>query len=217
MEIFIVDSANLEREVDRAVSLLRAGEVIVIPTDTVYGLAADARNETAIVKVFELKQRASEKALPIFVSSFEMLKDVAVITDDRVRTFLARVWPGAVTAVLVAREGLPHALNGGSPTIAVRIPDNIFIQSIIEKLGGPITGTSANVSEHATGLTAGEVANEFSRQPLQPAAIFDSGPSPCGPSTIADCTMWPPKVLRVGAISAQDIELITKEINANKN
>ncbi|MBI5742548.1 MAG: L-threonylcarbamoyladenylate synthase [Candidatus Niyogibacteria bacterium] len=302
MEIFAINDSNINEAVERAAALLRVHEVIALPTDTVYGLAADARSEAAVEKVFALRAypkntparamsqfsssqgtttrlyqevrregvtkdgrkvaiarrvaaffpsrfvtprsqylgysflgkprgddknarnagwdifgvgsqgRATEKALPIFVSSAEMLDEVAYVRDARIGEFLAAVWPGAVTAVLPARGWLPLSLRGGSLTIAMRIPDNFFVQKVIEKFGGPITGTSANLSGHPACLTAADVEREFKHLPLTPAALFSNGGASAGTSsTIVDCTAFPPKILRVGAVSEGDImELVNK-------
>jgi L-threonylcarbamoyladenylate synthase len=218
MEIFTINNLNIDEATERAVALLRAEGVIALPTDTVYGLAADARNDAAIEKVFALKGRDAGKALPIFVSSLEMLEDAAFIKDERVRMFLEKVWPGAVTAVLPARgwlplrlRGLPATLSlarraGGALTIAVRIPDDPFVRKVIEKFGGPITGTSANLSGHPACLTAADVEREFKHLPLRPAALFSHGGASAGvSSTIVDCTVFPPKILRIGAVSEDGI------------
>lgn len=214
MEIAAINDLNINEMAEKAAELLRAGEVIALPTDTVYGLAADARSEAAITKVFALKGRAAEKALPVFVSSAEMLDEVAYVRDVRVGEFLAAVWPGRVTCVLPARGWLPLSLRGGLLTIAVRIPDDLLVRKVVEKFGGPITGTSANVSGHKPCSVAENVVEEFKHLPLRPTAIFDNGKeSATLPSTIVDCTNWPPQILRQGAVSENDIIKKVNEIN----
>src|SRR3989338_6697138 len=163
METIKVDENNFEETVDRAVEVLGNGGVVVVPTDTVYGLAADAGNEEAVKKIFEIKGRAEDKKLPVFVSSFEMLGQNSVLTSepssDResgwILNFLKKAWPGKITCVLKTK---------GGGTIAVRMPNRELVLSIIEKFGGPITGTSANVAGKPEHTKINELIKEFSAQ-----------------------------------------------------
>ena len=206
METIKVDENNFEETVDRAVEVLGNGGVVVVPTDTVYGLAADAGNEKAVKKVFEIKGRAEDKKLPVFVSSFEMLDQNSVLTSepssDResgwILNFLKKAWPCKITCVLRAK---------GGGTIAVRMPNYELVLSIIEKFGGPITGTSANVAGKPEYTRVKELVEELQSCKVQPDLILDAGDlSPSKPSTVLDCTTWPPKILREGAVSETELK-----------
>lgn len=190
----------------RAAAFLKQGKVLAAPTDTVYGLIANAKNEQAIERVFTIKGRGLEKALPVFISSFVMLDEVAFVSDLRVKEFLSRVWPGKVTCVLPSRGWMPFGVREGGLTIGVRMPDYRLILKIMEKFGGPVTGTSANLSGRNSLSSAEEVAAEFRRVPFGPDYLLDVGDLPeSRSSTVVDCTIWPPKMLREGAVSEEDI------------
>lgn len=182
--------------------------VVVVPTDTVYGLAADAGNEKAVRKVFEIKGRVKDKKLPVFVSSLEMLSPSPnsvlpepssdLEREGRLGGFLKKVWPGKITCVF-------NAKNGG--TIGVRMPNHDLVLKIIEKFGGPITGTSANVSGKPEHTKIDELIKEFKGLKVKPDLILDAGDlPPSKPSTVLDCTIWPPKILREGAVSKEELE-----------
>lgn len=196
MEIFV-------NKIEETVKVLESGGVVVLPTDTVYGLAADAKNEKAVSKVFEIKGRSRAKALPVFVSSFEMLDEIARVQDERTRDFLKKIWPGKITCVFGAK-------NGG--TIAVRIPNYDLILKIVEALARPITGTSANVSGGKEYVKINGLLRELKNFKVQPDFIWDLGDlPPSRPSTVLDCTVWPPKILREGAVGFLDLQKLIPE------
>jgi len=187
-----------EGAIDRAVEIISSGGAVVVPTDTVYGLAADAGNEGAVKKVFEIKGRPEGKALPVFISSFEMFEKIALAKDGRVLDFLKKAWPGKITCVLQAK-------NGG--TVGVRMPDFDFILKMIEKFGGPVTGTSANVSGGKEFTKIGGLIKEFQSFKVKPDLILDAGDiQPSKPSTVLDCVSWPPKILREGAVNESELK-----------
>jgi len=201
-----ISKNNFGGSVSRAVEVLVSGGVVVVPTDTVYGLAADVGNEKAVQKVFEIKGRSEDKKLPVFVSSFEMLGQSPALTtepssdreSERVLYFLRKVLPGKITCVLRAK---------GGRTIAVRMPNYDLVLKIIEKFGRPITGTSANVAGKPEHTKIDELIAEFKNLKVKPDLILDAGDlSPSKPSTVLDCTIWPPKILREGAVSKKELK-----------
>jgi len=201
-----IKKENIHELISTAVSYLRSGKIIIIPTDTVYGLACDAKNKDAINRIFALKTRSNEKSLPVFISSFEMLDDVALIKNNLVQNFLKKFWPGALTAVLPARGWMPLEVRGGGLTIGVRMPNHRLTLDIIEEFGGPITGTSANLSGMPASGKIDEIISQFKHMPLKPDLILDAGDLPeSEPSTVVDCSLWPPRVLRAGAVELSDI------------
>lgn len=136
-------------EIEQARDCIAAGGVVAIPTDTLYGLAADATNPDALEKVYEIKGRPSGMALPVLVSGWEQVEMVTVVagrSGELARTLAECFWPGPLTLVLPANPELPPRLTAGLDTIAVRMPDHEAPLALAAGLGRPITGTSANRS-----------------------------------------------------------------------
>lgn len=188
---------------EKTLAVLKAGGVVVIPTDTVYGLSCDATNEAAIQKIFFLKSRSQEKSLPIFVSDKAMLERVARLTDIT-SSIVFQFWPGALTAILAAQPVLPAALHPGTPAVGVRIPKYPFLLEVIEKFGKPIVGTSANISGKGAHTHIENMLRDF-RGASDLDLIIDAGDLPDNlPSTVVDFTKSRPVMLREGAISKND-------------
>jgi len=137
---------DMERELEKAVEVLERGGVVVYPTETVYGLGADALSERAVRRVFELKGRAFKKPISVAVSSFEMLESVAIVESAEVEEILNALLPGPVTVLLPRRAVLPEILTGGSPLVGVRMPEHEIALRLIAAFGRPLTATSANLS-----------------------------------------------------------------------
>ncbi|OKY77709.1 MAG: tRNA A37 threonylcarbamoyladenosine synthetase subunit TsaC/SUA5/YrdC [Candidatus Methanohalarchaeum thermophilum] len=129
----------------KAVNALKNKEVIVYPTETVYGLGADAKSSQAIKKVFEVKKRPLNKPISIAVSSMDMIEEVAKLNYFK-REIIKKILPGPVTLLLDSKNNLPDNLTAGSNKIGIRMPDNELALKIIKRFGGPITSTSANIS-----------------------------------------------------------------------
>lgn len=176
-----------------AVSILDSLGVIAYPTDTLYGLGADALDEDAVAKVFAAKGRPEGVPLPVLVAGVEDVRHVARLTP-LARRLAAEHWPGAVTLVLPALTTVPDNLLAGQATVAVRVPDAPWALALAEHFG-PITATSAN--RH--GEPAARTAREAEAVPGVDCVV-DGGPLPGTPSTIVDATGAEPKVLRQGAV-----------------
>jgi len=185
-------------EIKRIINIFKKGGVIVCPTDTVYGLIADAANKKAVEKVFKIKKRHKKKAIPIFVKDIKTAKKLAFI-NKRQEKFLKKVWPGKITVVLKRKPncGLPKILFGGRKTIALRIPNYKMVNNLLEKINKPLTGTSANISGKPASAKIKEVLFQFKNQKLQPDLIIDVGNlKKSKPSKIIDLTKRKPKILR---------------------
>jgi tRNA threonylcarbamoyl adenosine modification protein (Sua5/YciO/YrdC/YwlC family) len=175
---------------------LAKGGVLAIPTDTLYGLAADPLSEDGVARVYELKGRAETSALPVVVASAADLARLGVAAPEAVLSKLDSIWPAPLTAVLPLLRPIP-ASRGGS-TLAVRVPALEGLRLLLSRLG-PLTATSANPSGAAPARSATETLHYF-REMLD--FVLDDGPSPGGvPSTLVDLTKSPPRVLREGAFS----------------
>lgn len=186
-------------DLNAALRCLQDGGVVAIPTDTLYGLAADVGNEEALGRIFDVKDRPGDLALPVLVSSWEQVSTVAVADDDTIRQLVAPFWPGSLTLVLARQAGLSDLVTGGRETVAVRMPSHWIPLSLADQLGRPITGTSANRSGQ-NNLSSPEEIRESLGDSL--GEIVDLGPRPEGvQSTIVDLSGNYPILLREGATS----------------
>jgi L-threonylcarbamoyladenylate synthase len=199
-------------DLDRAVRYLKDGGVVAIPTDTLYGLAADVFNHGAIDRVFAVKGRSETSALPVLVNGWEQVHMVATDVPPQAKRLASRFWPGALTLVVLKADGLPDRLTAGGPTVAIRMPDHTVPIELMNGLGGPITGTSANVSGGPDPSTLAELT---ARIGARVDYIVQSGPVPRGiASTIVDITSGQPRLLREGAIPF-DLVLATWDLASN--
>jgi len=199
----VIDPRRPEPEtLTLAAERLRAGELVAYPTETFYGLAADARSEEAVARVFALKGRRAEQPLPIIIDSLAALELVAEV-PPLARLLAEEFWPGALSLVIPARPVLPANLTGNTGKVAARVSSHPVATALAAAFGGPITATSANRSG-STGLSsAQEVEREIG---AGLALILDGGPlyARTG-STILDVTTEPPAVLRPGLVPEEII------------
>lgn len=179
------------------VEVIKEGGVVICPTDTIYGLIADASNEKAVKKVLMIKKRDS-KPIPIFVKDIKMAGKLAQI-DKKKQRILAKVWPGKITVVLKKKRGckLPKILFGSVKTIGLRIPDHGLINVLLKKLDRPLTGTSANISGKPGSNKIKKVIVQFKNEMFQPDLVVDAGDLELSkPSTVVDLTESSVKILR---------------------
>jgi len=198
----------LQREIEKGVEILRIGGVIAFPTDTVYGLGADAFNATAVERIYEIKTRPRHQQLPLLITDVEQLTNLANPIPE-IAWFLTRhFWPGGLTLVLAKTASVPAHLASG-PTIAVRVPNHSACLAIIQHLGNPIIGTSANLSGQPAALTAEEVEQQLGGKI---DFIINGGKCPGGKeSTVVDVTHESPIILRQGILSSYEIDKAYKE------
>jgi tRNA threonylcarbamoyl adenosine modification protein (Sua5/YciO/YrdC/YwlC family) len=183
-------------DVDDAVHALRAGEVIVVPTDTVYGLAALPGVAGATDRIFALKGRTADVPLAVLCADAAQAFALADAVPPAAGRLAERFWPGPLTLVLRRRAGLGYALGEPAGTIGLRCPDHALIHAITREVG-PIAATSANLHGQPTPVTAPEVGAVFGDGV---ALVVDGGPAGGVASTVVDCTTDPPTVLRVGSL-----------------
>jgi L-threonylcarbamoyladenylate synthase len=193
----------LQREIEKGVKIFQKGGVIAFPTDTVYGLGADAFNAKAVERIYEIKNRPKHRQLPLLIAAAERLTTLASPIPE-IAWFLAkRFWPGGLTLVLPKTDSLPAYLASG-PTIAVRVPDHPACLALIQRLGNPVIGTSANVSGEPPALTADEVRQQLGGKI---DFVINGGKCPGGKeSTVVDVTHESPKILRQGIIPPDEID-----------
>jgi len=185
-----------------AVHFLRAGQVVAFPTDTVYGVGAHAFIEQAVALLYVVKDRPPEKFIPLLVTGSSDLPKIAQSVPDLAWRLAERFWPGALTLVLPKAPCVPAIVSAG-PGVAVRAPDHAVVRALIRALGAPLAATSANLSGGPSPATAAEVLAQLDRRvPL----VLDGGPCRGGvPSTVLDLTQSPPRILREGAIPANEL------------
>ncbi len=202
-------SSQVMSQIDRAIEILKKGGIVAYPTDTVYGLGADAFNIEAIKRIYAVKQRPVTIPLPVLLADSNKLQDIAVVTDLAWR-LIERFWPGGLTLVLKRRDTLPDIITAGGNTVAVRVPGHSMPISLIRGLGRPIIGTSANISGKPNPLTAGEVEEQLD---AKLDLIVDGGRCPGGiESTVVDVTGESPLILRAGIIPEAEINKACRKI-----
>jgi L-threonylcarbamoyladenylate synthase len=197
-----------EQTLEAAVAALERGAVVALPTETVYGLAADASSAEALERLFTLKGRPSSVSLPLAVAKPEWVSLWAQVADPRLEVLAGKWWPGPLTVVLPALDSVSRVLTGGRSTIAVRVPDQELARRVIERFGRAVALTSANVHGAPEARSAAEVRAAFGSQV---PVVVDGGDSPLGsPSTIVSLIDgYPPQILRRGAIhEAQVLEAL---------
>lgn len=186
------------RALAQAVDALRDGGVMVFPTETLYGLGADYRNAGALDRLARLKGREADKPFPLILASAEEVDALARDIPTPARELMARHWPGPLTLVLPAREGLHPMLVSADGGVGVRLSPHPVAAGLARTLGRAITATSANLAGQPPS------ADPASLDPALLAGVdllLDAGPTPGGPaSTVLDCRTWPPTLLRAGAV-----------------
>ena len=196
--------------VQRAATLLRAGAVVALPTETVYGLAANALDEKAVAGIFQIKGRPAHNPLIVHVASQEMarrcVRDFPVLAEKFSQAF----WPGPLTLVLPGAEKIPGNVTAGGKTVGIRWPGHPFIQAVIRECDFPLAAPSANLSNRVSPTNAGHVRAQLAGKiPL----IVDGGQSQVGiESTVLDLSVSPPTILRPGMIHAESLMAVGGEI-----
>ncbi|MGH9863778.1 MAG: L-threonylcarbamoyladenylate synthase [Candidatus Acidiferrales bacterium] len=203
-EILKVSSEQPEsRAIEYAAQLIRRGEVVGIPTDTFYGLAADPFNLAAVSRVYNIKGRPERRALPILLAALEQAQELTADIPDIFLTLAEHFWPGALTLVVDASSRVPLKVTGHTGRVALRQPDSKITDALIAAAGTPITGTSANLSGFAACVNAPQVVKQMGeRLPL----ILDGGESKALlASTVVDLRGEEWMIVREGPISEAQI------------
>jgi L-threonylcarbamoyladenylate synthase len=189
--------------VAHAVEVLRAGGVVAIPTETVYGLAADVTNPRAIARIYAIKGRPADHPLIVHAHAISALEGYVGAITPRLRALAERFWPGPLTAIVERGARTPLQVTGGQETVAVRVPDHPLTRAIMTALGRPLVAPSANRFGHVSPTSAQHVRADLGDEV---DLIVDGGPAEVGvESTIVDCTAAVPAILRAGAITASQL------------
>jgi L-threonylcarbamoyladenylate synthase len=211
MNIVRVDPAAPDQgAVARAAALLRSGELVALPTETVYGLGANALDEHAVRRIFEAKGRPSYNPLIVHVFDARAARALATAWPESAERLAERFWPGPLTIVLPKDRRVPDLVTAGLSTVALRVPRHPVMRAVLQAAGLPIAAPSANRSGEVSPTTADHVAQSLGeRVPL----ILDAGPAEVGlESTVVDLSGPRPVLLRPGAISAADLGAVIGDV-----
>lgn len=206
-----MDFENLKR----AAELLRQGEVVALPTETVYGLAANALDPEAVARIYEIKGRPAFNPIIVHVCGIEMARACVREWPALAQKLADSFWPGPLTLVLPRSDEIPDIVTAGGATVGVRWPRHALINEVIRLCGFPLAAPSANRSTELSPTTAAHVHKSFGNSiPM----IVDGGPSNVGiESTVLDLTAQPPQILRPGMIHAESLIAVTGELSAENS
>ncbi|MEC1589135.1 L-threonylcarbamoyladenylate synthase [Bacillus sonorensis] len=192
-------------QITQAAQLLQHNETVAFPTETVYGLGANAKSTDAVAKIYEAKGRPSDNPLIVHIADTEQLKEFAKIDSAQAETLMEQFWPGPLTLVLPCKEGvLSTRVTAGLDTVAVRMPDHPVAIELIKRAGVPVAAPSANISGKPSPTKAEHVVHDLNGRI---AGIVDGGPTGVGvESTVVSCTGGIPVILRPGGVTKEQLE-----------
>lgn len=201
---------DIQEQIEKGISILKQGGIVAFPTDTVYGLGAGANNQPAVARVYRVKERPQNIALPLLLANISQIVEVAEPVPPIAWLLANNFLPGALTIVLYKSNSVPDIITAGGKTVAVRLPAHPIPIALAQGLGVPIVGTSANVSGKPSALTADEVYSQFGNKI---DLVIDGGRClGARESTIIDVTGDKPVILREGAISRDELEKVCGSI-----
>ena len=199
---------HIQKQIKQGIEIIKNGGVIAFPTDTVYGLGAGAYIESAIERIFQVKQRPPEMALPLLLADVVHIHEVAQNVPAYAWRLIERFFPGGLTLVVYRTKMVKDIITAGGDTVAIRIPDHPVALALIKGSGMPIIGTSANISGQPNSLTYEEVCQQIGDKV---DLVIDGAPAPNGKqSTVVDVTGEIPVILRLGAISRAELERVVE-------
>jgi len=203
-EILKVDKPNLEYALECSARLILSGKVIAFPTDTFYGLGADPFNLAAITEIFRIKRRAADRPIPLLVSSIDQAADLVDNPPQLFFTLAKKFWPGPLTLVVPASRQIPLKVTANTGRVGIRWPRSPVAEALITAVDRPLTGTSANLSEHPACSTAAQVAEQVGDSlPL----ILDGGKTAGGqPSTVVQLQGESVRILRYGGVRESELK-----------
>ena len=211
MAILKINPKKPEKEIiKRAAKIIKRGNLVAFPTETVYGLGANALNKKAVRKIFEIKKRPLDNPIIVHVADFKDLKKLAKKIPKEVEILAKKFWPGPLTFVLFKKKIVPDEVTAGTNTVAIRMPKNKIALELIKASKVPISAPSANLAGRPSPTTARHVFDDFGEKV---DLILDGGKTKIGvESTVLDLTTKPPQILRPGGISFEKLKKILKDL-----
>ena len=198
--------------INEGAQIINEGGLVVFPTETVYGLGANAFDQNAVAKIFKAKGRPGDNPLIVHISSLEQVKDIAVDIPDKFYELAERFMPGPLTIILKKSDKIPYVVTAGGDTVGIRMPKNEWARALIAN-SKPLAAPSANRSKHISPTTAQHVYEDLQGQV---ELILDDGPCGVGiESTVLDLTCETPTILRPGAITAEMLLDIVGQVSQN--
>jgi L-threonylcarbamoyladenylate synthase len=192
-------------DIERAVALLRAGELVAFPTETVYGLGADARDPVAIGKIYALKRRPAGHPLIVHLAGVAALAEWAATVPEAARRLVARFWPGPLTVILPRAAGVSDALTGGQDSIGLRVPAHPVARRLLEAFGGGVAAPSANRYGRVSPTSAADVREEFGREA---PFVLEGGDCSVGLESTIVSLVGEPLLVRPGGIAVPELEAL---------
>ncbi len=201
---------NTTEDLNKAAQLIKDGEVVVMPTETVYGLGANALDETAVAKIYAAKGRPSDNPLIVHISDFSDINDFVAEISDNAKKLAEKFWPGPLTMILKKKDVIPDRVSAGLSTVGIRIPENQIARDFIKACGVPVAAPSANISGRPSPTTFQHVFDDMNGRV---AGIIRGGDAKVGvESTVIDMTSEIPTVLRPGGISVEQLREVLGEV-----
>lgn len=212
-QVIKTDESNLKYAAEAAASLLRSGEVVAIPTETVYGLAANAFDGKAVAKIFKAKSRPMDNPLIVHIAEFEELYSLVSSVPESAKILAEKFWPGPLTMIMPKSDKIPNEVSAGLETVAVRMPSHPAARAVIKAAGVPLAAPSANISGSPSPTNAKYVLSDMGGKiPL----ILDGGPCSVGvESTVITLASNPPRVLRPGGITVEQLREALGEVQVD--
>lgn len=205
-----IEGSGVEAAAAAAADALAAGGLVVMPTDTVYGLAASLADTAAIREIFRVKDRPEDMPLPVLVASPADAERLVPGELEAHEALLHRHWPGALTVIVRSSPQIPSEVTSGGPTVGLRQPDGDAAQAILRAAGGALAVTSANISGDLPACDVSELPDELLRDV---ALVIDGGRCPGGTaSTVLDLSTDPPRVLRPGPIDVDELRKLLPDL-----
>lgn len=204
MEYIDIKNGYTKEDIIKLSDMIKSGEILILPTDTVYGIACDSMNEKAVKKIYELKQRELSKPMNILVSNMEMIKEVVKKISKEEEKIVKKFLPGALTIIFEKKDNISNTITAGKDTVGVRMPNHKMLLELIDYLGRPIVATSCNIAREKAMTKAEDALFEFKDKVR---CIVDGGEIKNGtPSTIIKVEKKNIDILREGQISKDDLE-----------
>jgi L-threonylcarbamoyladenylate synthase len=201
--VYVDPDAPQRDAIEEAATWIRDGGVIAMPTDTLYGLAADPFDAAAVRRVFAVKGRAETQPLPLVAADEQQIRDHLGALTPTGRRLAARFWPGPLTLIVEASAAVARGVTAGTGRVAVRVPSHAIARAVCAAAGRPVTATSANISGEPPTASPADVERTLGDRI---DFLLDVGPAPGGlPSTIVDVTGPEPRLIRAGAVAWDEV------------